>query len=470
MMQHEVDELGLPYVGQLVDFWALAPPRRDQILLDAIAATHAWHYSRNRSYRQTVEARGVGSVVESRPDLLPRLLPRLLRPTAQTFKSYIDITGSPFPQDNVGAFLEWLADQLSVDLPRARFAAFRPRYRSLEALLTAVEQVFADLGLELSTSSGTSGRSTIMVRDRDSTAKTVDSFHLAFLRYLGVEGVQRALFVMPRQTRIAMARMAAFSVQRLGLGDDHIHFAIPFPADPDRVRIRAGRTFRPGLSGAIERRFWYPFMGWMQARVVDPRAVHTTVDLLARAEAGGERLLLFGGWVQLHAVALALQAAGRTLRLAAGSLLGTGGGLKELYPFTPAQIRADLASVITLQDGGPIPIRDVYGMAEGNWAAMQCCAGNYHVPPWIYARTLDEDDGFQQAPDSIGLLAFFDPFGGGRLFPAFFKTADRVRLIHGNGGSDMAPCCPCGEAGTYIPYETIQRVDLLDEAGCAAQL
>ena len=453
-------------VDRLDAFWALAPLERDQILLDAIATAHAWHYSRNRSYRQTVAARGVGGDVES----LPAALSRLLRPTAQTFKSYIDITGSPFPQDNPVAFLEWLADQLSIDLPRTRFAAFRPRYRSLEALLMAIEQIYADLGLELSTSSGTSGRSTIMVRDRDSTEKTVTSFYLAFLRYLGIEGVQRALFVMPRQTRIAMARMAAFSVERLGLPDGHVHFAIPFPADPDRVRVRAGRTFRSGLGGLVERRFWHPFMSWMQEHVVDPQAVRTTIELLARAEAGGERLLVFGGWVQLHAAALALRESGRALRLAAGSLLGTGGGLKELYPCTTAQIRADLASVITLADGQPIPIRDVYGMAEGNWAAMQCGVGSYHIPPWIYARTLDDDGNLQDGADTSGLLAFFDPLGGGRLFPAFFKTADRVRLIHGDGDGDRAAPCPCGEVGTYIRCDSIQRVDLLDEAGCAAQL
>ena len=466
MMQQQVDEHGLPVVDRLANFWAVPAARREAILLEAIAATHTWHYARNRAYRQAVAARGVDAGVTPAPDVLARLL----RPTAQTFKSYIDVTGSSFPQDNPSSFVEWLDDQLSFDLTRERFASLRRRYRSLEALLGAVEHTFADLGLQMSTSSGTSGRSTIMVRDGDSTAKTVESFYLAFLRYLGVEGVQRAVFVMPRHTRIAMARMAAFSVQRLGLGDDRVHFAIPFPADPDKVRIRAGRTFRPGLSGLVERRLWHPFMGWMQGRVVDPRAVRTTVDLLGRAEAGGERLLLFGGWVQLHAVALALREAGRRLRLAPGSLLGTGGGLKELYPCTPAEIRADLGQVITLADGQPIPVRDVYGMAEGNWAAMQCSAGSYHVPPWIYARTLDEDDGLQQAADSTGLLAFYDPYGGGRLFPAFFKTADRVRLIHGNGSGDAAPCCLCGEPGTYILRDSIQRVDLLDEAGCAAQI
>ena len=118
----------------------------------------------------------------------------------------------------------------------------------------------------------------------------------------------------------------------------------------------------------------------------------------------------------------------------------------------------------------PVRIRDCYGMAEGNWAAMQCRHGHYHIPPWIYAWTLDDDDCLQTEPDAVGLLAFFDPYGGGRLFPAFFKTTDQIRLIRGDEAGNGGLACPCGETGAYIAQDSIQRVDLLDEAGCAAQL
>jgi hypothetical protein len=441
-------------------------------LLQAIAETHAWHYERNRAYRHTVAARGVGPIIDQDGGSAGRAsaLARLLRPTAQTFKSYIEILGTPFPQDQPRAFLNWLDDQLSVELSRVRFDRFRGRYRSLEALLQDIEEIFADFGFEVSTSSGTSGRSTIMVRDQEGMDKTVESFYLAFQRYLGMQADHRAIFIMPRRTRIAMARMAAFSVQRVGLTDEDVHFAIPFPAEPDQVRIRAGRTFRSGWRGMVERRLWHPFMDWMQDRVVTPRAVSNSLSLLQQAEETREKVLLFGGWVQLHAIADTLRQTGRTLRLAPGSLLGSGGGLKELYPFTPGQIRLALAQTVEQADGQPIPIRDVYGMAEGNWVAMQCQQGNYHVPPWVYVGTLDDDDRFQEGPDTTGLLAFLDPFGGGRLFPAFFKTADQVRLVNGAGAPDGPQHCPCGEEGAYITQDSIQRVDLLDEAGCAAQV
>ena len=447
--------------------------QRQRILLEAIAATHAWHYGRNLAYRQAVTARGVGAHLELDGDAAGgqrEMLPRLLRPTAQTFKSYIDILGTPFPQDQPRPFLDWLGDQLSVDLPPAATARLRRRYPSLETLLREVESSFDGLDLEILTSSGTSGRSTIMVRDGEATRSTVQSFYLAFQRYLGMDGVQRAIFIMPRQTRIAMARMASFSVQRLGLDDDRIHFTIPFPAQPDQVRIRAGRTFRPGFAGTVERRLWHPFMNWMQENYVNSRAVGGALDLLVQAEAAREKVLLFGGWVHLHALALSLQERGRVLHLAPGSLLGTGGGLKERYPFAPSRIREDLGQVIKLADGQPAGVRDVYGMAEANWAAMQCRAGSYHIPPWIYARALDEDGRFQETPDAAGLLAFFDPYGGGQLFPAFFRTADQVRLVRPGAQPGDGLACPCGEPGDYIRQDSIQRVDLFDEAGCAAQV
>jgi hypothetical protein len=80
--------------------------------------------------------------------------------------------------------------------------------------------------------------------------------------------------------------------------------------------------------------------------------------------------------------------------------------------------------------------------------------------------TVDEDGRFQTGERTTGLLAFFDPHGGGDLFPAFFRSADRVTLVTGEGDS----ACPCGDEGAYLEQASIQRVDLVGEAGCAAQV
>ena len=132
-------------------------------------------------------------------------------------------------------------------------------------------------------------------------------------------------------------------------------------------------------------------------------------------------------------------------------------------------------------------------MAEANWAAFECPQGNYHIPPWVYVVVTDDDDRIVPGPDATGLLAFFDPVGGGELIPPFFQTTDHVRLVNGGsqhdpayvgrgdpayvgrgdpacvGRGDPALACPCGYDSAYI-VGGIQRVDLVEEAGCAAQV
>ena len=155
---------------RLSDFWNFTPEERHRILIKAIHDSHEWHYQKNRSYWRTLSGRGVPKQIQETD------FPTLVRPTAQTFKSYIDLLGTPFPQDQPKAFLQWLDDQLSIELPQGRFPQFRARYPSLEAFLQAIEAIYADLHLEISTSSGTSGRSTIMVRDEHAIQLTVESF------------------------------------------------------------------------------------------------------------------------------------------------------------------------------------------------------------------------------------------------------------------------------------------------------
>ena len=74
----------------LADFWDMERADRERRLVDGILAAHARHYQKNLAYRRAVSARGVG------PEAKPEDLPRLLRLTSQTFKSYIEVLGLPF--------------------------------------------------------------------------------------------------------------------------------------------------------------------------------------------------------------------------------------------------------------------------------------------------------------------------------------------------------------------------------------
>jgi hypothetical protein len=210
-------------------------------------------------------------------------------------------------------------------------------------------------------------------------------------------------------------------------------------------------------------------MRWAGAALAERRFASLTIQALERCAAEGRPVMLLGGLVQLDALAGHLLSRDG-LELPTGSRVATGGGLKQAYPQSPAQIRAKLIRALRGPGGRPLPVADVYGMAEANWAAFQCSEGSYHMPPWVYMAAMDDDDGQLEGSDVTGLLAFWDPLGGGEVYPPFFQTADRVRLVNGNGYFDRLLVCPCGEATAYFVRDTIQRVDLIEEAGCGATL
>ena len=89
--------------AKLQDFWEMGDAQRRALLESAIIAAHTWHYDRNPAYHRTVSARGIG------PQISPAEMAFTLRPTAQTFKSYIDLLATPFPQDAPGEFMVWLS-------------------------------------------------------------------------------------------------------------------------------------------------------------------------------------------------------------------------------------------------------------------------------------------------------------------------------------------------------------------------
>ena len=434
-------------------FFAFPAAQRGPLLLEGIRASHRYHFERNAAYRRTVRARGVGS------DVGHDDLPRLLRPAALTFKSYVETIG-PFPQDDPRGFLAWLDDQLSIPLPEDRQGALRRRYATMEGLLAATEHAYADLGLELVTSSGTSGIASVVARDATTVDLAVRSFFTGIQRSWGISRGAALVFVMPENTRVAMARSARIGTRQLDwAADTAVYYTMPFSATPDRIRLRAGRTYRPGPRGVVESRILHPLMAWADARLVAQKYVGVTLSRLRELTAAGRPLMLLGGLAQLHAVALESR-----VDLPAGSRVATGGGTKEQYPFTPDQIRADLVAAF-----GGAPVSDVYGMAEADWAAFECPRGNYHIPPWVYAVVTDDADRIVQAPVASGLLAFFDPVAGGDLIPPFFQTADRVTLVNGGAHYDPGLVCDCGYDSPHIAGR-IQRVDLMEEAGCAAQI
>ena len=360
-------------VPDLDGFWSLADSEREERLLRGIIQTHAYHFERNSAYRNTVAARGVGPWTHAAE------LPRLLRATSQAFKSYADVLGTSFPQDEPDGFVGWLAEQLSVDW-RVGARPLGPRYPSLEDLLKAVERTGNGAGLTMLTSSGESGRVAVIPHDPVSTYLAAESFALSFQRYLGLRAQDTAIFMMPKRTRTAVARMTRLGVQRLGLARGGMRFTIPIAASPDQARLRIGRTYRSGWRGGVERMIYHPLAAFFQERVLEAHAVESAISRIIPAAARGDRVFLLGSPTQLQSMASLLLDGRRTLTLAPGSVLVTTGGTRGMRATSPLEMREQLQSTFRLTDGSPVPVRDVYGLAEANWAAMQCSQGKLSHP------------------------------------------------------------------------------------------
>jgi hypothetical protein len=433
----------------LADFWNIDESTREDLLTRGIVAAHAYHYEHNAAYRNTVAAHEIGSWAA------PGDVSRLLRATSLSFKSYADILGTSFPQEHPAEFFHWVEEQSSLDL----HAAGRPRvrYRSLGALLGAVEHACRGANLEMSVSSGTSGRMSLIPRDRGTNDLATESFYLSLRRYLGVTADFAAVFLTSKHTRVAVPRMTLAGLRRVGVTPGKIHFAVPLGAGPDQMRMRTGLSYHRGWRGGFERHVSRPLWTSLQSRLVDGQMAESAFSRLVTAGAHDEKVLVFGTLSQLRKLASFVLGGGRTLTLAPGSLVVTWGGKREPAAQTPAQMRRDLLDAFRLSSGEPVPIRDLYGMAEAAWAAVQCADGNYHLPPWVHAVTLDDAGAVQTGPRCTGLLAFFDPYGGGDLFPAFFRTADRVTLVRN-------AACSCGEEGGYLAPASVQRLGLPDDA------
>ncbi len=438
---------------KIEDFFDLKHKERIPLLIEAIFESHKYHFNNNFAYRKTVSARGINDKI----DIMS--LERLLRPAALTFKSYIERTG-PFPQDHPLLFIKWLNEQLSVPLPSDRFSYLRKKYWTFESLLEHIEKIYADMGIEMVTSSGTSGKASVVLRDKETIEMAIDAFFTGIYKAWGISRGTSLVFVMPEKTRVTMARTASLGTKYLRWTDDAaVYFTMPFKANTDIIRIRSGRVYRNGLMGQIEKRIINPWIAWAYKNLAEPKFMKTTLKALDECIKLGKPLMLLGAATQLHLFAQKYK-----MTFPEGSRIATGGGMKEMYPFTFDQIRQDLKTAF-----GNIPVSDVYGMSEANWAAFECPEGNYHIPPWIYAVVTDNSDKIINSCEATGLLAFFDPVGGGNLLPPFFQTADRVCLV--NGGSEYSSdlICPCGQDTAYI-RGSIMRVDLIGEAGCAAQV
>ncbi|GFN33274.1 LuxE/PaaK family acyltransferase [Paenibacillus xylaniclasticus] len=115
--------------------------------------------------------------------------------------------------------------------------------------------------------------------------------------------------------------------------------------------------------------------------------------------------------------------------------------------------RAACAAAFGITEG---QVRDMYGLVETNFMAVECEHHRKHIPPAVHfsVRSLEEP-GREVANGELGLLHVMDP--SCRSYPGFIQTEDIVYLSDGE--------CECGRHGQVVHYMYRARGA---EIGCCA--
>ena len=300
----------------------------------------AHHYAGNAVYRNFCRQRGVAPEHIRNPDDLER----------------IPLIPDTFFKDHPGGrdFALWLGNIFSGELPRIVIRGKKP---TSDQVLAA----FNDAGLELTFSSGTSGRHTFIPRDRRTffRAEYAMAKAVVAMTYPRWEPACHEYLLMPdpRRTSLFAGRACAVFFDVV----EDVSVAIKRPVSTELIRLTmAGRG---GLKGRMVKYF---------ARRESKKMIATIIGWLEAHETGSEKVFFFGAPFLLSLVMDSLQKAGRSFSFGERGWVGTAGGWKAY-------------------EGSRIPLADfrrrverVLGIPEN--IASTCTPWSKAMPPCSIAR------------------------------------------------------------------------------------
>jgi long-chain-fatty-acid---luciferin-component ligase len=261
------------------------------------------------------------------------------------------------------------------------------------------------------TSSGTTGRKSTIIRDRDTMMRLVGSLER------GIELLGHDWF--PHEVRV-------------------VHLGAPHE-----------------LAGEL----WFAYIMSLVELLYD---CHSTTDLAAAqrhletAVGKAAHVLLVGPPFLVRNLALQVIEAGGWLT-AENLWVLTGGGWKDQEDEMLDQ--AVLADLLRRSFGVTADrVRDAFNQVELNTVFVECEAHHKHVPPWVRVTVRDPRTLACRSDDRLGLLAYMD--ASATSYPAFFIGDDLGLVDEG--------LCECGQPGQRV--SVVRRVSMRHSRGCAAEL
>jgi long-chain-fatty-acid---luciferin-component ligase len=406
------------------DYFNIPREEAEKQRLKAIRESFKYHYENNLFYNRLCKDRGV------KPDDI------------KTEKDFTKIPMMPdtffknYPSENPKDVYDWLYRCSSVGLGEYDFDG-----GSLQKFVEWAEGRLNGLVLH---SSGTTGKFSIMFRDKVSFGRWAYSLiKLIFFEAASVvEDDAELVYPGPTRTYLAMGHLVARGSEIFD--DDKRHFLTDRMLTMPLVKLMT-RGIAEGMKEKMELRLLQRAMKKGQSE---------QIGLLERLVKEKKQVAIVTFPFQLHDLMEMMEKKGVTLDLGeTNSFVITAGGWKVYENVKVSE--KEFAERIEKNLGiPPENFRDLYGMSEGNWGAIDCKKRYKHLVPWVYPMVLDDN----LEPVGYGEWGRFAFIGSAEIsFPGFIMTGDRVRLLE--------ECPECDKTGVVMESE-ITRMGGAEDRGC----
>ena len=407
-----------------VDLYQVPLDEARDMQLKGIKFTFAHHYNNNDFYRTYCEMRGV------HPDDIK---------TIDDLDTIPLIPDTTFKQHPSGIdFARWLTNIFTGDLPTVFIENDNPTYDE-------VINAFNAAGLVVTYSSETSGRFTVIPRDR----KTFRASQYAAIKLsasMNNATADHDLFLFPNPTKTNLFAGKVSSAY-LELYED-VQYALDYAITAELTQRAMSENNKP--KGKV------PSSAQSELR---EKIVDKTIQWLKRYDNTEERIRLTGPPFMLFHVMNKLQEGEKRFHFGERGAVMTGGGWKiqENVRTPHADFRRQVEDVLGIPEANCI---DGYSMCESNGAMIQCPAGHYlHAPYTFYKPLVLDDDLVPTAYGEWGRFAFLDAIA--QSYPGFIISGDRARMLE--------HCPVCDRPGPVLEPE-IQRAKGEEVRGCAEEL
>ncbi|MZQ85148.1 LuxE family acyl-protein synthetase [Paenibacillus sp. 5J-6] len=264
-------------------------------------------------------------------------------------------------------------------------------------------------------STGTSGIPSISRRDEQTLTRSVLSIFSMFREMFGFFG-GAAIYLAPSAEEMPEMGLVKLINMFSGLLDSNRFFISGHAFDPEAV-IQQLRDWQHVHTRHI---IGPPFLVERLAAYIEEHRIDIQLDKQSQ-------VITLGGWRSF-----------------------TGREINRL------EFYEQIAQVFGVRQG---QVRDMFGLVETNFMAIECEHHAKHVPPWVHfsIRNLDKLEQ-EVAHGEPGRLVVYDPTS--LSYPGFIMTDDLVY-------ADSNPC-PCGRKGQVVNY--MYRIKGAEVGCCAINL